>query len=351
MHPNYDYLIIGQGLSGSLLAWCLIEAGQRVLVIDNQNPSAASRVAAGLINPVTGKRLVKESGVDAYLASARECYTQLEKAFDQKFMYDKSMLRLLDNDQIKQAWQKRSEDPEYHQYLGKYLSPDESAYPTGGFLQQQTGYLLTGNLLTSLRAYLMQHEAYIRSEFDYRQLTITEKIHWQEYQAKRIIFCEGARVINNPWFRQLPMQPAQGEILTLQTNEALPEWIINGGQWLLPLDHGLFKIGATYVWPTVNKPLDEKITQTGKQTLLKALEKLFPALKEYRLVEHAVGIRPNSRDKRPLLGFHAQYPHMAVFNGFGSKGSMLIPYYAKHFTDVLLNGAELYSDVDIKRSL
>ena len=48
--------IIGQGLAGSLLAWRLLLRGERVLVVDNGYCSASSTVAAGLINPVTGKK-------------------------------------------------------------------------------------------------------------------------------------------------------------------------------------------------------------------------------------------------------------------------------------------------------
>ena len=53
-----DYLIIGQGLAGSLLAWELIQRRCSVVVVDNGNENA-SQIAAGLINPITGMRFVK----------------------------------------------------------------------------------------------------------------------------------------------------------------------------------------------------------------------------------------------------------------------------------------------------
>jgi len=328
-----------------------MQAGQSVLVIDNDNPCAASRVAAGLINPVTGKRLVKDPMVESYLAAARECYAELGEQFDQVYLREKPMLRLFDNDEIKQIWLKRRAEPGYQHFIGEELSPAECGYPQGGFLQHQTAYLSVTLLLNALRQWLIDRSSMMTTEFDYRELNLSEVVRWHELSADRLIFCEGAHVSQNPWFNTLPMQPAKGEILTGHSKDRLPQWIINGGQWLLPLDEGLFKLGATYTWPTDDKPLVEEISEDGKSTLLNALRRLCPTLHDYEIISHDVGIRPNSRDKRPYIGFHPKHPCLAVFNGFGSRGSLLIPYYARHFVDVLLNNASLEPDVDIKRVL
>lgn len=51
-----DYLIIGQGICGTMLSWNLFREGKKVLVIDDGNEHTPSRAAAGIINPVTGRR-------------------------------------------------------------------------------------------------------------------------------------------------------------------------------------------------------------------------------------------------------------------------------------------------------
>ena len=348
-NTHYNNLIVGQGLAGSLLAWRLMQAGQSVMLIDNDNPCAASRVAAGLMNPVTGKRLVKDPMVESYLTAARECYAELGEQFGQDYLHEKPMLRLFDNAKFKQVWQKRKAEPGYQQFIGEELGPVECGYPQGGFLQYQTAYLSVTLLLNSIRQWLIDHSSMMITEFDYRGLKLSELVRWHDLTADRLIFCEGARISKNPWFSSLPMQPAKGEILTGRSRNKLPQRIINGGQWLLPLVDGIFKLGATYEWPTAGKPLLEEPSKDGKATLLNALHRLYPGLHDYEIISHDVGIRPNSRDKRPYLGFHPEHPRLAIFNGFGSRGSLLIPYYAQHFIDVLLNGARLAPDVDIKR--
>jgi len=45
--PAFDYLIVGQGLVGSIVAWLLIREGRRVIVADSQPESAASMDIGG----------------------------------------------------------------------------------------------------------------------------------------------------------------------------------------------------------------------------------------------------------------------------------------------------------------
>ena len=49
-----DFLIVGQGLAGSLLAKELLRRGRTVHVVDDRWKSSSSQVAAGLMTPLTG---------------------------------------------------------------------------------------------------------------------------------------------------------------------------------------------------------------------------------------------------------------------------------------------------------
>ncbi|MGX6449215.1 FAD-dependent oxidoreductase, partial [Patulibacter sp. S7RM1-6] len=52
--PTPDVLVVGAGLAGLPVALALLDRGARVTVVDREEPgSGASRVAAGMLAPVT----------------------------------------------------------------------------------------------------------------------------------------------------------------------------------------------------------------------------------------------------------------------------------------------------------
>ena len=81
------YLIIGQGLAGSALALELINRGERVLVVDRQDPGSSSRVAAGLITPLTGKGMNPAWRQREYLDIAKGYYRKLESESGRKLYH------------------------------------------------------------------------------------------------------------------------------------------------------------------------------------------------------------------------------------------------------------------------
>ena len=105
--PPWDTLIIGQGLAGSLLAWRLTQQQQRVLILADPTQQSASHMAAGLINPVTGKRLVKSEHFETHITQALSLYQELQQFFGKTFYHSLDMLRVFQSQDTIQAWEKR----------------------------------------------------------------------------------------------------------------------------------------------------------------------------------------------------------------------------------------------------
>ena len=126
-------------------------------------------------------------------------------------------------------------------------------------------------------------------------------------------------------------------------DQALPPEIISRGKWLLPLGDGLYSLGTTYQW----SPLDEKPSESAKRELLQSLKQIFRQSIEFKITDHKAGIRPNTLDKQPFIGLHPRTPRISIFNGFGSKGVLTIPWYTDRFVDFLLKGAPLPLEADI----
>ncbi|MDD2660367.1 MAG: FAD-dependent oxidoreductase, partial [Methylococcales bacterium] len=313
-----DYLIIGQGMAGSLLAWELMQRDCKIVIIDNGKENA-SQVAAGLINPVTGMRFVKSANVDNLLPSAKQLYFELAGFFQQTFYIEKPMLRIFRNDKELKHCLKRFDDPDYQDYLGAITPPSQyfnNLATDFGFLEQkQTGYLLTRPLLTCLKDFFIDNRCYRQVNIDYQDIQLQPALRWQDISPKRIIFCEGHHAVNNPWFSWLPFQPAKGEILTLEHQCELPDKILNYGDWLIPLDSRHFRIGATFD----RENLNTLPTGRGKNALLNALKPVSANLAaQATLLNHQANIRPCTLDKQPFLGHHPQHPQLAIFNGFGA---------------------------------
>ena len=336
-----DYLIIGQGLAGSLLAWELMQRGCNVVIVDNGLESA-SQVAAGLINPVTGMRLVKSTDVDRLLPAAKQYYAQLAEVFQQDFYIEKPMLRLLRSEKELTHCVKRLADPDYSDYLGAITPPESSASPYGVLQQKQTGYLLTRPLLSCLKDFFIERGCYRSAVVDYQDIQLQPTLRWQDINFKQIIFCEGHQATKNPWFSWLPFQPVKGEILTLQHQSSLPDNIMNFGDWLIPLDSRHIRVGATFD----RENLDTKPTEFGKNALLNALKTIPVDLTQAILINHQAQIRPCTLDKQPFLGHHPHHPQLAIFNGFGAKGSLQIPWFCRQFADALLTNTPPISNIE-----
>ena len=107
---KYDYLIIGQGICGTWLSYYLLNESKSIFVIDNADKSAASKIASGLINPVTGRRVVTTWMADELLPFVWNEYNAIGKKFDQQFIQQKNILAFPSAPDLLQAFEKRKQE-------------------------------------------------------------------------------------------------------------------------------------------------------------------------------------------------------------------------------------------------
>ena len=119
--------------------------------------------------------------------------------------------------------------------------------------------------------------------------------------------------------------------------------MINKAVFILPVGNNIYKVGATYEWTD----LTEHTTDKGRSELIEKLQKVLKV--SFTIIDHQAGIRPTVNDRRPLIGLHPQHSVLCVFNGLGTKGVMLAPYFAKQFADHLEHNLPHEKEVDIKR--
>ncbi|MEN8176208.1 MAG: FAD-binding oxidoreductase [Pseudomonadota bacterium] len=347
---DVDFLLAGQGLAGSLLAWKLVRRGSSVAVIDSRRHPSASRVAAGLVNAVSGKRLTLHPNVRPLLQSARNSYESLGRRFSEPFFHPLPLLRLFRDGGERDYYRRRRQNPAYRPFFERDAEPAELVHldaPFGGVWIDEAGYLDIGRLLYRLRHGLAPQVHFREGYLDSRSVRLEDGYaRYGNLRARTLVFCEGAAIMENHWFRFLPMQPAKGEILSLrlQATPPLPQAIIHKGFWLAPRSDGSHRFGATYSWDSQSTGP----TESARAHLVDALATLVPGL-DFKVLDQVAGIRPATRDRNPLLGRHPQHPELAVFNGFGAKGSLLIPWYAQAMADHLCDGAPVPPEAQIAR--
>jgi len=105
----------------------------------------------------------------------------------------------------------------------------------------------------------------------------------------------------------------------------------------------IWKVGATYQFNDTTRAS----TEQGLQALLGKLEELicFP----YNVIGQSWGMRPTTPDRRPILGPHPNYNSVIIFNGLGTKGVSLAPYFSGVLTSWLENHTPINKEVDIQR--
>ncbi len=337
-------LIVGQGIAGTALAWALMRRGVAIRIVDGSLPYPASAAAAGLINPVTGKFYVKTWGYDDFFPTARRFYAEMEENLGLRFWQDLRVLRLLDTPQAINDWAARSADPAYQTLLGILhdAGPWSALLRTTTWVGETRGAARVdfGTLLTAFRKYLSDRALLVE-----HALSPPEALQWaKDFDA--VVFCEGWRGVLNPFFPGLPWQLTFGEALLIRIHH--PEAnllcdVVKKNALFVPLGNGLVWVGATYRRWTPSDAVPTSLLSALEAEVREQLSAPF------EVVGPACGIRPTVRDRRPLIGESPMLRGVFLFNGLGTKGALLAPYWAEHLTNHLLEGTPIAPEVSVGR--
>jgi glycine/D-amino acid oxidase-like deaminating enzyme len=343
---QFDYIIVGQGLCGTFLSWNLMKAGKTVLVIDDDQASTSTKVASGVINPVTGRRIVRTWEIEKLLPFAWNAYTELGNELDVELVRKCNILNFHPTPQMELAFRDRM--PEEKEYLR--LPEDQESWRTYFNFPFSIGEIdpcllieLHG-MLSGWRKKLVASNALLSERFEWTECKIEpDHVNYQNHTAQKIIFCEGTEGIDNRYFSLLPYARNKGEAIIADIPGLPRTNIYKQGVNLVPWHDGLWWIGSTYDWnftdlmPTVEF---RRNTQTQLYHWLKL---------PFEIVDHIASERPANMERRPFVGLHPIHPSVGLFNGMGTKGCSLAPYYAKQFTEYLIHQIPMEPLVDIHR--
>jgi glycine oxidase len=346
-----DYLVIGQGLAGTVLSRTFSAHGQRGLVVDSGEQFSASRVAAGLFNPLTGPRMVKTWRAEALFPFLAEFYGRFAQDLGAGFFHPQPLYRPFGSVAQQNEVLAELADPKFAPFVLRQVPGGEFGPcvrdALGGLLVAQAGYVDTRAMLAAWQAHLLAGGSLVQSEVADADLQLGDGwVEWRGIRARRAIFCRGHHDRLSPWWQWLPFRPVKGEILWLRLAGTDLATILNRGCWVVPTptsEGWVYKVGATYDW----RQLDTQPTSQARDGLLAQLAGLVDRPAE--LVDHQAGIRPATADRKPLVGLHPEHPQLGIFGGLGAKGVSLAPFFAEQFYQFLAHGRPLDAEVDIRR--
>ena len=343
-----DYLIVGQGLAGSVLALELIERGVSVKVIDNSHYKSSSLIAGGLVHPMSFRRTILSWNAEVLSEHSINYYQKKEKELKATFFESLTFLRLFGSIEEQNNWFTKQSIAPYNSVLENYDEKELENYSiknTFGIGKVNWSYRLhLAVFLPVVKKKLETLEALILEKFDHSKLITLENgdLEYKDILAKNIVFCEGHQSIHNPFFSYLPKNLTKGEILVLAVKN-LPPYLISKNCFLLPLEKDKYILGATYNWSNT----DCDTTEEAKEELLEKYSKISD--EPVHILDHKAGVRPTTIDRKPILGTHPTHKNIHFFNGLGSKGVQLAPYYSEVMSDFLENKINLEKEISIER--
>ena len=353
-------IVVGRGLAGALVAWKFAERGCDVQWWGNGAPSA-SRVAAGMFNPVSFRRVVEVWNAAEHLAEMRATVQAIEAAsgLAGQLLYDVPVAKVFANSEYRDTWDARwDENHGVCQWatVGEDLAGARLAHvegPAGVGRVHASGWVDVPELLDALE----RHFDAIGALHD-RSWSVKDSL---PEGADAVVDCRGVGAAEELAQVGVTVNPNHGDVLTLSTPESGAGRLdtnghnINNGKWLLPTEvkdgRQWWRLGATYSWHRLTPTPDPEGAVELRAHIAKAFdEEGRTALRGARLEAHQAGLRPASPDRRPSVGpWPGQARGVLMLNGLGTRGVLVGPAAAKCLVAWWLDGEELPDEMRATR--
>lgn len=332
---GYDFIIVGQGIAGTLLGYFLMKQGKSVIFIDDHHQTSSSKYAAGIINPVTGRKFLASWRIEELLPFAATTYDEIALFLKEKVAYSVNMLRVIDNAEGENNWIARTADPKVGQYMCE--SSDEEdliAVMNPVFARGELKGTMRVDLpkiISLYRIYLEYSVQLFTDLFDYNQLNLYDgHVEYKGIKAKEIVFCEGYKIAQNPFFAEVKMAPTKGELLHVRIPGLQMERMYKDNVFIVKLSGGLYWVGGGYERnASGDLPSEER-----RGELILELDRILKV--PYEVVGHFAAIRPTIATRRPHLATSQNHNLVHAFNGLGTKGASLGPFFANNFAQYLV---------------
>ena len=341
-----DFIVVGFGLAGVSFVDKLESNNKSYIVYENYSEQS-SRVAGGLYNPVILKRFTAAWLASEQLELAVSVYKRIEDKLQESLVSELPVLRRFNDVEEQNLWFEACDKPILDRFLSSELIRNENHALDVSFhfgKVRHTGRINVKKMLSSYLQYIEKRGDLIKESFQFDELRIeSDFVQYKGVKARNIVFSEGFGVRNNPFFNYLPLYGNKGEYIIIKSEELKLYEAVKSSIFIIPLGNDLYKVGATYN----NQDKTADVTKSAREQLQNKLERFLKV--NYEVVDQVAGIRPTTRDRRPLIGTHKEYKNLHIINGLGSRGILIGPYVSEKLYNNIEKGMLLDKEIDIKR--
>jgi glycine oxidase len=350
-----DVLIIGGGIIGCSIAWRLAQAGMRVTVLDRSEPGTeASSAAAGMLAPV-GEMVEPRTFSELCVASCGlypGFAAEIEEASGHHVGYrrDGSLLVAL-NEELEEELTKvhRTQTAqgftlhpltlaEVHD-RGLGLSPQiRSGLFVPGDHWVDNERLMRALLIACQRAGVRleagQNVHKLHTKDDHIESVATGS--GSSFTAKTYVLAAGcwSGEVAGGLRIHVPITPCCGQMMEFEAPRELPFVVRAGIHYLVPRSEQRLLMGTTAEYTGFEKA----VTAQGLHSILEGVVRLAPLVSEFRFRRAWAGLRPDTADHLPVLGY-GEIENLVFATGHFRNGILLAPVTAEITADLILRGS------------
>lgn len=311
-----DTLIIGQGLAGTLVSWELMQRGETIAVVDEGLSVTSSKIAAGMFNPINTKRFTVAAQAEERITEALELYGSIEATLGIKLIHRQNIYNVLGNTKEGNDYSLKFDHPFFQKYTNNNPAREQHIIqPFGAFEVGLSGWIDMRSLLSGVRNFIAHHHRLREEVFAYDELVYEDEVwRYKNIQAQSVVFCEGYKAYQNPFFPDLNIIPCKGDVLEFVAPELNLTRVVKKGIYIVSLGDGTFKCGSLYKWENDNT----EAQQSDYDELKQKIESLIDV--PFTITKHETAIRPTTKTRETLFQKHDTLPNIYIVNGLGTKG-------------------------------
>jgi glycine/D-amino acid oxidase-like deaminating enzyme len=133
---------------------------------------------------------------------------------------------------------------------------------------------------------------------------------------------------------QVPITPCCGQMMEFDAPRELPFVVRAGIHYLVPRPEQRLLVGTTAEYTGFEKA----VTAQGLLSILQGAVHLMPLVNEFRFRRAWAGLRPDTADHLPVLGY-GEIENLVFATGHFRNGILLAPVTAEIIADLILRGS------------